>query len=101
MVNNNPSVHIISNTSPIYLQGKEVASIVKEYGLIDVLVEILENSKLQDKAHQSALALLGHTCSHCFEMVCMSTFNTYYVFNEFENELNFNVNSATNLLNKI
>ena len=72
MVINKPTIHIVCHYGSIYLQGKEVASIVKKYELVDVLVEILENSKLQDKVHQSALALLGHTCSHCFEMVSMS-----------------------------
>ena len=52
-----------------------------KYGLVDVLVEILDNSKLQDKVHQSALALLGHTCSHCFAMVSMLTFNIPYFMN--------------------
>ena len=81
MVNNKPTICIIFHDSSIYLQGKEAASIAKKYELVDVLVEILENSKLQDKVHQSALALLGHTCSHCFEMVSMSTFNIYYLMN--------------------
>ena len=42
---------------------------VKKYGMVEVVVDILENNKLQDRVHQSALALLGHMCTHCFETV--------------------------------
>ena len=63
---------------------------VKKYGLVEVMVEILENTKLQDRVHQSALALLGHLCTHSFDTVYQVTlfFKTKQISfnNQFEAE---------------
>ena len=47
---------------------------VDKHSLLEVIMAILENSQLQDRVHQSALALLGHICTHCFGRVSVPVF---------------------------
>ncbi len=57
-----------------FFQGKTANKMVDKYGLVDVLLGVLENNQLPDNVHQSTLALLGHLCNNDFEVVSIKSF---------------------------
>ncbi len=52
-----------------FLQSKDVAKMAKHHKTLEVTLDILGNTALHEKVHQSALALLGQLCTHCFQIV--------------------------------